>query len=566
MKRTFILFIGMSCAIVAQAQKDSLSNLQREQHLSTVNVTARRPGVMRLNGAENSSVITSTELKKAACCNLGESFTTNPSVDVAYADAATGAKQIKLLGLSGTYVQMLSDNIPNFRGLASPYSLGYVSGQWLGGIQVSKGASSVKNGYESITGQINTGYKDCKDVEQVNVNLYSNMDAKLDFNADANLHINDRLSTGLLLHYEDRYRDMDDNHDGFVDDPNVRQFNVMNRWAYKGEHYLMHAMVSGINERRKGGQMTDSKILNPYLINIETDRYEAYLKNAYLVGNEHNTNIALMMHGSFHRQNSKYGLKNYDAIMRTFYASLIFEHDFNKIHSISAGLSYVRDYYNQAFGGFYAAHISRTFDNVESENVTGLYAQYTLNLSDKLVFMAGMRGDISSEYDGFFTPRTHLRWAPNKNFSVRVSAGKGYRTVHALAENNYLLTSGRTLVTDYLDQESAWNYGVSTTVKVPLFGQGLTINAEYYRTDFRNQAVVDYDADPKMIYIHNLDGHSYSNTFQIDAIYTLFRGMTLTAAYRLNDVKCNYEGIGIAEKPLTSKYKGLISASYKTPL
>jgi outer membrane receptor protein involved in Fe transport len=288
-----------------------------------------------------------------------------------------------------------------------------------------------------------------------------------------------------------------------------------------------------------------------------------HLKNAYLVGNEHNTNIALMLHGSFHRQDSEYGLKQYDAIQRTAYASLIFEHDFDERHSLSSGLSYGRDYYNQRLHGVGSINCG-----TESENVSGAYAQYTLNLHDKLIAMVGLRADISSEYDGFVTPRTHIKWAPNKNIALRVSAGKGYRNCHALAENNYLLTSGRTLhIENDLRQEEAWNYGVSGMLRFPIFGRGVTLNAEYYRTQFDEQVVIDYDSNPSAISIHNLNGgKSYSNTFQVDATCMVFEGMTITAAYRLNDVKCTFGNAGLLEKPLTSKYKGLISASYKTPL
>ena len=564
-----ISLLAMLMSVGANGQTkskiDSMLVNSKEAKLKEVTVTSRRPGTIRLNGAENGISITGAELKKAACCNLGESFTTNPSVDVAYADAATGAKQIKLLGLSGSYVQMLADNIPNYRGLAAPYSLGYVPGTWMSGIQVSKGASSVKNGYESITGQINVGFLDCKGIDRIDAQLYTNTEQRIEANADASVHLTEGLSTGILLHYEDRLKDMDDNNDGFVDDPNVRQYNLMNRWAYKSKHYLMHAMLSGLKERRKGGQIANHSTLtpnHPYLINTETDRYEMHLKNAYLVGNEHNTNVALMLHGVFHRQNSEYGHKQYDAIQRSAYASLIFEHEFDHHNSLSSGLSYVRDYYNQRLNGVSVSC------GTESESVSGAYAQYTLNLDGKLIAMAGIRGDISSQYDGFITPRTHIKWAPNKNVALRVSAGKGYRNCHVMAENNYLLTSGRTLnIEGNLKQEEAWNYGVSGMLRFPVFGRGVTLNAEYYRTQFDEQVVVDYDSNPRSISIHNLNGgKSYSNTFQVDATCMVFEGMTLTAAYRLNDVKCTYGNAGLLEKPLTSKYKGLISASYKTPL
>ena len=147
-----------------------------------------------------------------------------------------------------------------------------------------------------------------------------------------------------------------------------------------------------------------------------------------------------------------------------------------------------------------------------------------------------------------------------------MSAGKGYRTVYALAENNYLLASGRNLIVDTnLKQEAAWNYGVSTAFYIPMFGKTLKLNAEYYYTDFANQVVVDYDTHHKDIHIGNLSGKSYSHTFQIDATYPLLKGLELTTAYRLNDVKTTYGGV-LRERPLTSKYKGLFTASYKTPL
>ena len=223
----------------------------------------------------------------------------------------------------------------------------------------------------------------------------------------------------------------------------------------------------------------------------------------------------------------------------------------------------LRDYYNQHLDG-----VGTVNCGTESESVSGAYGQYTLNLHKKLIAMVGLRADISSEFDGFVTPRTHIKWAPNKNIALRVSAGKGYRNSHVMAENNYLLTCGRTLYIDgNLKQEEAWNYGVSGMLRFPVFGRGVTLNAEYYRTQFDNQTVIDYDSNPGVISIHNLNGgKSYSNTFQVDATCMVFEGMTLTAAYRLNDVKCTYGSAGLLSKPLTSKYKGLVSASYKTPL
>ena len=522
----------------------------KTQNLSNVTITSRRAGTRRLAGAMNGVVVNREELFKAACCNLGESFTTNPSVDVNYSDAATGAKQIKLLGLSGTYVQMLTENLPNFRGAAASYALDYVPGPWMSGIQVSKGASSVKNGYESITGQIDVEYLKPDAEEGVTLNLYGNSKSRMDANADGNIHLNSKLSTELLLHYQDDYGHHDVNGDGFLDQANVRQWNLQNRWHYRASNYIFHGGISMMKEKREGGQTEHtSHLSHRYKIGIETNRYEGYMKHAFILDPEHGTNIALMTNLTMHQLDANYGHKQYYVNQKNGYAQLLFETNFSKQHNLSAGLSLNHDYLTRD----------------EKETTPGIYAQYTYNLNDKVVAMAGLRADHSSLYGTFLTPRFHLKFAPNEIVNIRLSVGKGYRTVWALAENNYLLASGRQLVIDKLKQEQAWNSGISSSFYIPLLGKTLKFNAEYYHTHFRQQAVVDYDSSPTEIRITNLDGKSYSNTLQLDATYPVVKGLELTAAWRWNDVKCTYGG-ELMEKPLTSRYKGLITASYKTPL
>ena len=539
---------------------DTVSTLNGRS-LNEVQVVRRKQGMQRMKGALNGSIITQDELFKAACCNLGESFTTNPSVDVNYNDAATGAKEIKLLGLSGKYVQMLTENMPNFRGAAIPYSLGYIPGPWLKSIQVSKGNASVKNGYEAMTGQINVQYLQPEDDQAIHLNVYGNTMSRVEANADGNIHLSKGLSTELLGHYEDNLKEHDANKDGFVDDPQTRQFNLQNRWYGKTGNYIFHGGLSLLDEKRESGQTNHGGALSHqeeplYRINLNTSRYEGYMKHAFILDPAHGTNIAWMTSASMHLMDAKYGKKAYNVNEKNVYSQLMFETNFTPEHNLALGASFNHDYLGQTY-------LSTPI--TEKENVFGAYAQYTFNLHDRLVAMAGMRVDHSSEYGTFFTPRFHLKWQVNDILGLRASAGKGYRTVHALAESNYLIASGRQLVIDRLSQEDAWNYGVSAALNIPIANKTMRVNAEYYYTHFGNQAVIDYDSDPSRITISDLKGKSYSHTFQVDASYEVFRGMTMTAAYRYNDVKTSYNG-ELLRKPLTSKYKALLTASYKTPL
>lgn len=544
--------------------------LQEGMELQEVNVVARKITLQKLrNSVMNTDMISKDELFRAACCNLGESFVTNPSVDVNYSDAATGAKQIRLLGLSGTYVQLLTENIPNFRGASAAYGLGYVPGPWMQSIQVSKGTSSVKNGYEALTGQINIEFKkpQSPEADWVSANLFASTTSRYEANADASVKLSDKWSTMLLAHYENETKTHDSNDDGFADIPQVKQYNLFNRWAYMGDNYIFQAGIKALDEKRTSGQVAHGghTLSNPYLIHMNTDRYEAFVKQAYVFDKEHNTNLALITAATIHEMDASYGHKRYNVDQQNAYASLIFETDFTEQHTLSTGLSFNYDRYDQDYrlSNDAAEALTR---QVDKEAVTGGYAQYTYKPTDKLTLMMGLRGDYSNVYGFFVTPRANVRYAPSDLITLRASAGKGYRTNHVLAENNFLLASSRTVrIADDLKQEEAWNYGASIATYIPIAGKTLNLNAEYYYTDFVNQVVVDMDSNPHEVAFTNLDGRSFSHVFQVEATYPFFEGFSLMAAWRMTKVKNEINGI-LYEKSLTGKYKGLITASYKTPL
>ncbi|WP_368127409.1 TonB-dependent receptor plug domain-containing protein, partial [Bacteroides caccae] len=454
------------------------------------------------------------------------------------------------------------------RGAAAPYGLGYVPGPWMQSIQVSKGISSVKNGYEAITGQINVEFKkpQLPEADWVSANLFASTTNRYEANADATLKLSKRWSTSLLAHYENETKAHDGNDDGFVDIPQVEQYNVWNRWAYMGDHYVFQAGFKALSETRSSGQSTHGDMYSGelYKVGIDTERYELFTKNAYIFDKEKNTNLALILSTSWHNQDAMYGRKLYNVDQTNTYASLMFETEFNPQNSFSAGLSFNYDAYDQHY------RLNNNADTPlkasDKEAVPGAYVQYTLNLNDQWMLMAGLRGDYSSKHGFFVTPRAHLKYNPNDYVHFRLSAGKGYRTNHVLAENNYLLSSSRKVeIAKNLDMEEAWNLGASVSTYIPVFGKTLNVNAEYYYTDFRKQVVVDMDSNPHEVAFYNLDGRSYSHVFQVEASYPFFKGFTLTGAYRLTDAQTTYKGQRM-EKPLTGKYKGLLTASYQTPL
>lgn len=554
-KRLFVASLFMLAAIGVRAQTDTT----RSRTLGEVSIQQRKAeGVSRMGGAQNGTEIGQDELFRAACCNLGESFVTNPSVDVNYNDAAVGARQIKLLGLSGQYVQMLLENQPVTIGAAMPYSLGYVPGAWMKSISVSKGASSVKNGPQSITGQINVEYLKPEDEPGLLLNLYTDSRLKVEGNAMGNIHLNHHLSTEVLAHYERDFMHMDENGDGWHDSPNLQQLHLQNRWKYQKGRYIMHAGMGYLQEEREGGQLL-SFTANPSRVLLDAQRMDAYMKHAFLLNREHNTNLALLATGSLYNLDGTFGPKSYADRQQNLNAQLVLEHDFNDIHNLSAGLSFNADLMEE--------HLNVSmFDCLSEEYTPGVYAQYTYKPSYKFTAMAGLRADHSTLYDRtYVTPRLHVKWVPTDWMTLRASTGKGYRTPHPLAEHHYLLTSGRQLVDSVTRQEEAWNSGLSLAFYIPAGDRTVTINAEYYYTDFINQAVVDYDSDPTRIVIADLNGRSFSHTAQVDATYDITEDLNILAAFRYNYVRCTYDG-QLLEKPLQSRYKGLVTLSWKPML
>lgn len=510
--------------------------------------------------------ITTKELSRAACCNLSESFETNPSVDVVYSDAVTGARQIQMLGLSGSYVQMLTENYPNFRGAAKLYGLDYIPGSWMEGIQIAKGASAVKNGYESITGQINVDYKKPNTADPLSLNLFLDQAGRVEGNADGAILLNDKLSTGLFLHYSTEQSEHDKNNDSFLDAPKKQQFNIMNRWHYATDKFISQSGIKFLNDDRTSGQTNKTLPAgvnyDPYVINSKSNRAEFFTKNGYITNHDKNQSLALILSGSYHDQKSHYASAKYNVYQTNLYSSLMFENEFSSAHKISTGLSYNYDNYNQSI----AIPQLQPTKQPDLESVYGAYAQYTYTLKDKLTVLAGLRADKSSLHDWFITPRIHIKYDIVHGVHLRMSAGKGYRSVFVLPEYSYMLASSRTIdIANNLKQEAGWNYGLSGSFHIPIKNELLVLTAEWYYTNFDRQVVMDMDSDPHKISFYNLNGKSNSNVFQVEATYPLFRGFNLLAAYRWMDTKVNYNGV-VKQKPLQSRYKALVTASYETPL
>ena len=555
--------------------------------LDEVTINARKMAIIKSRVATmDVETIDASKICNAACCNLAGSFETSASVDVSYADAATGAQQIRLLGLEGTYVQLNLENSPGVRGLNQTFGLDFLPGSWLQSIQVSKGTSSVINGYESTAGQINVELLKPQTANPIDISAALGESIKPEVSITGGWQVNRYASTALLAHYEDRAYEDDGNKDGFLDGPKMRDLNLLNRWNWVKGDYTGQILVHGVYDRRWGGTTTKRNIAAPndsYLIDLKTHRVDGFFKQGYIIDDELNRSIGLVLAASYHDLDNQYGpSRSWKANQTNVNLNLIFQTSFEdgptdpmdcQEHQLSTGISTNYDRYREQLSGVLAP--MTTLDNLQRDEVTpGVFAEYTYSYQDKFSLQAGARFDWSNLYGLFITPRINLRYAPFEWWVMRASAGLGYRSPNIITDHVGYLPSNRQWVTvGPIQQEKAVNTGATTSFYIPIANRELRISAEYYYTRFLDAMLTDLDADAHAVRILNMreiNGQSFSHSAQIEASMEILSGWLMTAAFRYTDVKQTSfnpaEGTyQLRDKALQHKFKGLITTSYTTP-
>ena len=572
LKRLVISYAGLQPDTLEITDPDEIVVVTAKDNvLAEITVSARRSSnYISALSPTRLEVLTGQELFKAACCDLSESFETNASVDVVSSDAVTGSKQIQMLGLSGIYTQLTVENLPGPRGLATPLGLNSISGSWIESIQIGKGIGSVVNGFENIAGQINVELKKPGTSEKLFFNAYGNNMGRSDINLNLSHNFNERWSGSLLLHDNFMYnKRMNFSHNGFRDIPVGNLFSGVNRWKYEnGKGLILQFGVKFLSDDRTGGQIgfdpeTDKLTENRYGLGFDIDRYEAFAKIGYVFPQQTQRSIGLQLSGSAYNQKSYFGVRTYNAEQQNGYANLIYQDIIGTVvHKYRTGLSMQYDRYDERYIG---ERFART------EMAPGGFFEYTYSPSDKFDAVVGIRGDYNNLYGWFTTPRVHLRYQPLPGSTFRISGGRGQRTANIFAENTAALASARIVRVAAaniaenaygLKPEIAWNTGISFDQSFRLFHREASFSAEYFRNDFTNQVVVDYE-NPRELAFYNLDGKSYSNSLQTELRFIPLPHFESRLAYRIFDVKTTY-GNELLQKPLVARHRGFLNLGYNT--
>lgn len=583
MKKTILILIAvLSSAFYSFAQVTGQNGQlidttdiygERADSLDAAVFVSRQAGNYLSKGKEiRTEVISAAGLCKMACCNLAESFENSASVTVGYSDAVTGARQIRLLGLSGVYTQMLDETRPVMRGLSAPFGLSYVPGQWLESIQIAKGSSSVINGVECMTGQINMEHRKPTDEKPLFINGAVMSDTKMDLNIASSLQMGYKWSTVILGHVSGNIEAHDMNNDGFLDEPKMLQFNLSNRWLYQADNGVQVRFgVRAIQDKRDGGQV--QAIQNRWTSDILNRSLNGYLKVGIPLNEDNSQNIALVADYNYQDMDSGFGTKTYDAGQHSAFANLLYQNVINDSHRFTLGLNGTFDRYDEVIRRL--APQGADFILKEDSGITdlanaGVFGEYTYHAGEKFSAIAGLRGDWFYKQGFKMSPRVTLKYMPVDEIVIRANGGRGLRYSTPLVDNIGVFSTGKDYIGAYNDHilEDAWTFGGNITYYMPFGASSNTyFSFDYFRTQFAQQMVVDYEYGMNQIHFYALDGdRSFTDNYQVDFSVDPIERFNITATFRYTNAKIELAGKGLVEKPMTSRFKGVLNLQYATNL
>lgn len=496
------------------------------------------------------------ELRKAACCNLSESFETNVSVDVNFTDAVSGAKQIQMMGLSGVYTQIQFENIPYLRGLEQPFGLSSFPGTWINSIQITKGTGNVINGYESMAGLVNIEMFKPQDMDRLFVNGYGSIYGRGELNVHGGFHINDKWSTAVFAHGSGVFIENNYNKDNFMDMPMGYLAAFNNRWHYQGKKMEFQIGVNSYLESKVGGEVGYRKGSNKGLYGMETDakHIDLYAKTGFFLKKPYNS-IGVIYNLKYQENNALFGLRQFNGTEKRGYINGLFESIIGStMHKYKVGLSGVFADMNQ--------RMDSLTDN-RLEIVPGAFAEYTYSIP-RFTLVLGARGDYHNLYKFQFSPRLHAKFILTEHTDLRVTAGRGWRVPNFMIDNISLLaTSRQWIAPTETHPEISWNFGGSFIQSFKLFGNPSAVVVDYYHTLFESQLIVDRDESSSQIIFQNMKGKSFSNSFQVEFSFSPAKRFDIRLAYKFLDVRAEYGG-KLQQKVMVPKHRGFINLAYHT--
>lgn len=534
-------FSGLEIVLVAETE---LEEFVVEYRRSTKSVNRLNPLFVEELGAG--------ELKKAACCNLSESFETNATVDVNLSDAVSGAKKIQLLGLDGVYTQFQAENVPFLTGLENSFGVNSVPGTWVESIQITKGTGTVVNGFESMSGLINVQFQQPRTMPRLFVNGYGNVLGRGELNVQGGQILGERWSTATFVHGSMLQTEIDRNKDGFRDVPLSRTLSGLNRWEYNGKKFEARFGVNAYMDERKGGQLDSAA--NRYVADNANKHVDFFAKTGFLFPRKKGYSLGIVYQAKLHEQSGQFGNRRFSASEKRGYINAIFDGLIGTtIHKYRLGASLV------------AQDLSQRLDTLLIPRqllIPGVFAEYTYT-GIRFTAVIGARYDIPSTMKAQFSPRLHLKYALDERTDLRLTTGKSWRIPNVISDNSWLLANNKIWVLPAnVQQEIIWNSGISIARRMRLWHREASVSADFYYAWFENQLVADRDVSTDSIFFRFEHGTS-SKALQLEFSFMPIRTLTVRMAYKHLNVDAMYGGTR-QQQVMIPVHRGLLNFAYAT--
>lgn len=569
----------VSDSLVTESETVLRFFLEPEKELPEVEVQAQaQAAFLEKTAVIKTEVINRTELKKAACCDLAGCFETQGTVQPQVSNVLSNAKELRILGLSGVYNQLLVDGMPTLLGLSFPYGVSGIPGPMVENIYVSKGTNSVLQGFESISGQINVLTTNAAAADKLRASYYINQFAERHFNA-AISQKTERHAVVYGIHLVDPAGRRDRDGDGFLDVTRLQRKMAFVNGSWNGEKFSGEYGVRSSLESRNSGQYSydpekDQGSTRIYGQTVGFNQTDIRQKTEYRYRD--NQRIILQTAAQLHRQDSWFGNLHYRGRQWIGYGNIQHEIIWSG-HILRSGFSQrlldareeitlPSDPVQRSFAGNYRKY----------EIIPGIFAENTFSFrGDRLKLIAGIRADHHNRFGWQVVPRMMLRADFSENSIFRMNAGRGWRTLNLFTDHGQILAGNRNLqIQPGLLPELAWNAGMSYTrnFESPSFNGYLSADAYY--TWFNNQLFPEYEASGTQIVFRNFgesprkgNAAATSESFyaQLEGKFNLnAAGLSMRFSYSYTENFRTLQG----EKtilPFTPLHRGLAAVSWKPP-
>jgi|GEM_PF-478633 len=369
------------------------------------------------------------------------------------------------------------------------------------------------------------------------------------------------LRTRLLVNANWMPRTIDRNGDSFVDAPMGHGLTAFHDWHYhSGKDWGSFAVEGGLSvvyNDAEYGQVEATRIDSLSFFRARRDQLNAgaWVKSWIDIHKSHR--IRIRASGNFHRQSAGVGLTGYfEGEEESARIGVDYTYDpRGKSHEYTVGGGYTWADYSDLY-----IHMLGGTTYARTESYPSFWGRYRFDRKNTLV-RAGIRGDFHNLYGWLWSPDAKIK-VGTQDTRIHLFGMRSYRVVNLSADHLHRMLSSRDIIRPFrLDIERGWRYGGSIEQHFSSGNFVGNVFAEFTRTDFGNQIVMDMDEQTDAISFYNLTGKAFVNE-AIGRTSFSYGGFRFSAMYRYQDAQTTYRA-GLRPTLFVSKHSGTASVFYR---